>query len=251
MHAYTSGHIHSLTVCRAFAAGARCPLVTNAKELAPGAMFTYGNLRGLNTVLTQAQREGRDWYYGDNGYFRPGHYDGYYRVTRNAMQHDGSGEAGPARWQRLDKPLLPWKRGGSFVMVCPPGEVFARVNGFDAARWLAETVETLKRCTDRRIVVRGKPAKGAPQAPLWKSLRDCHALVTHSSNSAVEALLFGVPVFCTSPCAARAMGSTELCSIESPRYPDGREAWAWNLAANQWTLDEMRDGTCWAALQRQ
>ena len=36
--------------------------------------------------------------------------------------------------------------------------------------------------------------------------------------------------------------------IEEPRYPDGREPWLWNLAANQWTREEMADGTCWRGL---
>ena len=30
--------------------------------------------------------------------------------------------------------------------------------------------------------------------------------------------------------------------------PDDREQWAWNLAAAQWDLDEMRSGYCWREL---
>jgi hypothetical protein len=61
----------------------------------------------------------------------------------------------------------------------------------------------------------------------------------------VDALLAGVPVFCTAPCAAQTMGHTDPALIETPLYPDDRERWARVLAANQWTLDEMRDGACW------
>lgn len=243
LHCYTSGHAHSLAVCTAFAAGGGFPLLRLPAKLQLGAMFTYGNLRGLKPVLDQAILDGRDWYYADNGYFRPGHYDGYYRVTKNAYQHDGAGSATPARWERLGKPLLPWKKGGSFVMVCPPGDAYARLRNFDNARWLKETLTALQANTDRRIEVRVKPAKGKPDAPLWAGLKDCHALVTHSSNSAVEALLFGVPVFCTAHCAASRMACNDIAGIETPLYRDGREQWAWNLAAAQWTLDEMKAGT--------
>ena len=73
-------------------------------------------------------------------------------------------------------------------------------------------------------------------APLAVDLKDCHAVVVHSSNVAVDALLAGVPVFCTVPCAAYRMGYADLSKIESPLYPDDREQWAWNLADQQWTL---------------
>lgn len=248
MHCYSSGHKHSQTICEAFAAGGRFPLLVNARELQPGAMFTYGNLRGLKALLDRAIAEGRDWYYADNGYFRPGHYDGYYRVTRNAYMHDGHGTAAAARWEKLGKRIMPWKKGGRFVMVCPPGDVYAQLRGFDAGAWLTGTLAALKRSTARPIVVRSKPKKGELQVPLWKSLEGAHALVTHSSNSAVEALLFGIPVFCSAPCAASIVASADVCSIETPYYPDNREQWAWNLAAAQWTLDEMRRGVCWREL---
>ena len=70
----------------------------------------YGCLRGLLPTLNQAQAEGRTWWYMDNGYFRPGHFAGYYRVTRNAMQHDGTGNVSSERWERLGLNIAPWKK---------------------------------------------------------------------------------------------------------------------------------------------
>jgi hypothetical protein len=251
-HLYTSGHINSVTVMTALAEGTGLPLHTTPCALQPGGMATYGNMRGLKPLLDQARAEGRDWLYLDNGYFHPSNhgkrqYDGYYRVTKNALQHDGSGNAGPERWQRLGKRIGKWKRGGRSIVVCPPGEQFASLNGFNAAQWLTDTMAALKQHSDRPVVIRRKP-KGEPGVSLWDSLRDCHAMVAHSSNSAVEALLFGVPVFCTAPCAALRMGEGDLSKIESPRYPEDREQFFWNLAANQWTLAEMRSGQCWREL---
>jgi hypothetical protein len=248
MHCYTSGHIHSLTIATAFSKGSGLPLVGTENGLLPGGVFTYGNLRGLKPILDRAIAEGREWIYADNGYFRPGHYNGYYRVTRNAYQHDGGGTANPDRWQALGKHIKPWKRSGKFVMVCPPSAGLAQLRGFDAGLWLADTLAQLKAFTNRELVVRAKPAKGKPTVQLWDSLRGCHALVTHSSNTAVEALLFGVPVFCTDTCASYGMGLPDLSRIETPYYPDDRERWVQVLAANQWTLDEMKDGTCWRQL---
>lgn len=245
LNAYCTGHIHSRMVCGSFAAGCGAPIVPPA-PLLPGDVFMYGCLRGLRPTLSEAQRQGRRWIYADNGYFRPGHHHGFYRVTENAFQHDGSGDASVARWEALGLSIAPWRAAGRHVLVCPPSEVFAGLMGFDARRWLDETVQALNRSTDREVRVRTKA--NAPTKPLAADMAGAWALVTHSSNAAVEALLAGIPVFCTAPCAAQRMGLSDLSLIENPACPDGREPWAWNLAAAQWTLEEMASGLCWRML---
>lgn len=248
---YASGHVNSLTVAGAFAEGAGLPFLIGANKLMPGGMVTYGNLRGLKPLLDKARAEGRQWIYIDNGYFKPGHFEGYYRVTLNAYQHDGSGKAGVERLDALGIRIRAWRTGGTFVMVCPPSAKFGELHGFDAGEWLKRTLTILKKHTDRKIIIRAKPGKAHKARPFREQLDGCHALVTHSSNVAVEALVEGVPVFCTASCAALAMGSDDLTQIERPVYHTEREQWARNLAANQWTLDEMRRGDCWRALCRQ
>lgn len=75
-----------------------------------------------------------------------------------------------------------------------------------------------------------------------EDLKGAHALVTYMSNTSVEALLAGVPVFCTGPCAAASMGLHDLAQIEAPYYPDDRQRWFELLAENQWTLKEVAAG---------
>jgi hypothetical protein len=252
---YTSGHSHSMTVCSALAEGSGLPLL-KVVGLQPGGMITYGALRGLEKLLDQARAERRDWAYLDNGYFRPsnhaaGEYNGYYRMTRNAYQHDGSGNASLARWQKLNKHFAQWRKGGAEIIVCPPSRLYASLRGFNDVTWLADTLAVLRRHTKRTIVVRDKKISGGG-ASLWDALRHAHALVTYNSNAAVEAICAGVPVFCTDPgAAAYRMGESDLTRIDSPRYPDDREQWAANLAANQWTLAEMRNGTAWREFNRE
>ena len=247
LNVYATQHVNSRTVCAAFAAGARAPIVPPA-PLLPGDVAMYGCLRGLLPTLRQAQAEGRAWLYLDNGYFRPGHFSGFYRATWNAYQHDGTGRGDPTRWRALGLTIAPWRRDGSHVLVCPPSDIFGQLMGFDAAGWLVRTIQALARATDREIRIRKKPAAAGAGTPLAEDLASAWALVTHSSNAAVEALLAGVPVFCTAPCAAAGMGLADLSRIEGPLLPDDRERWAAALAVNQWTLDEMRGGTCWRML---
>lgn len=220
--------------------------IVPVSQLLPGGVAIYGFLRGGLAVLQAAQKEGRQWVYADRGYFRAtqgADHSGYFRLTRNAYQHDGmSLLRDPQRWARLALRIAPWRRG-RHVLVCPPGDVFTRaVGGFAADTWLQDTLRTLRAHTDRPIRIRHKPRPKDNAPPLAFDLQDCHALVTYMSNTAVEAVLAGVPVFCTGKCAARAVGRSDLTQIEHPYYPDWRHDWAATLAANQWTLNEIRAG---------
>lgn len=226
---------------RAFARGCGGPLYRDG-AYRPGPVAMFGS-PPLWDILQRAMREGSDWYYCDHAYFRRNH---YYRVTRNAYQHDGSGEAGLERFVSLGIPIRPWRSTGNHVLVCPPDQAFAGLMGFDAQGWLDGVLAELKANTDRPIRIRGRHGNAAP---LLADLTNCWALVTYTSNAAVEAVLEGVPVFCTARCAGLAMGTHDLTLIETPLTPD-REQWAWNLAANQWTMNEIASGQCWRAIGR-
>lgn len=240
---YSTGHCHSVAVCDAMRAGTGFPIVPPA-PLQPGGVAMYGFLRGLLPTLHQATREGRPWVYADRGYFGATigtDYTGTFRLTRDALQHDGRGETNGERLRKRGIRIKPWRRSGTHVLVCPPGDVFASsIGGFDAGHWLRDVLAGLRQSTDRAIVVREKSRRGS--TPLSAQLADCFALVTYTSNAATEALLAGVPVFCTGSCAASSMGRSDIGMIEEPVYPDDRERWAGVLADNQWTLDEIRKG---------
>jgi hypothetical protein len=240
---YASTHQHSRAVCEAVSAGTGFPIV-QPSPLRPGGVVMYGFLRGLLPTLREAQRLHRPWVYADRGYLKATYGDnhsGYFRFTRDAWQHTGQGEASPDRWERLGIEIKPWRKDGEHILVCPPGDVFANaVGNFSGKSWLENTLEILAKHSQRRVLVRHKVEKD--KRPLSVDLERCHALVTHMSNTAVEALLAGVPVFCTGYCASSSMGRTYLDEIENPLLPEDRYRWASVLAANQWTLEEMRSG---------
>jgi len=242
---YATPRKNSAKVGRCFAKGARLPYREVPCKLAPGGMASFGAHHGLRPLLNYVQREGRQWIYLDNGYFGARHFSGYYRVTRNAYQHDGTGHASAKRWEQLGLRMAPWRQSGSFVLVCSPGPANAD-RGLDLSDWLPGVLAILRANTDREIRVRDKKERDV--VPLAQALRGAHALVCWTSNAAVDALLAGIPVFCTAPCAAYRMGHPDVAQIETPHFPPDREQWAWNLAANQWTLREMASGQCWREL---
>lgn len=225
---------------RAFAKGCGGELIHGGYML-PGAIAMFGH-EALEPMLRQAQAEGRTWYYGDHAYFGRGQ---YFRCTRNAMQHAGlEGDADPRRFASFGIPIKPWRKSGSHIVLCPNSESF--LSRYGAPNWVEETIAALKAVTDRKIVLRWKVH--AQAHPLARDLAGAWAVVTFTSNSAVEAVLAGVPAFCTAPCAGAAMSSANLQAIEAPVMPDGRLAWAARLANNQWTLEEMAAGKLWQAI---
>lgn len=248
---YATNHVHSQAVCSALARGTGFAVVPPA-PLVDGGVVLYGFLRGLLDTLRSAQAQGRQWVYADRGYLRATYgndHTGYFRLTRNAYQHDGvSVQPDKHRWEKLLLPIAPWRRG-RHVLICPPGEVFAQgIARQSAAEWLDSTLAVLKSHTDRPVRVRRKPV-GGNACPLAMDLQDCHALVTYMSNTSVEAVLAGVPVFATGRCAASTMGKSNLAEIESPAYPSNREQWAATLANNQWTLEEIKKGAAGAVFR--
>lgn len=252
---YVTTHRHSRVVGGAFAEGANARILPALEgRLRPdgAAAAFYGRLRGCNNLLRAAVAGGVDWYYIDRGYIgatQGDDYSGQFRVTKNALQSDGRGSPNYERAERLRVTLKDWRQNGEHILLCPPGIVFGELSGFNSAEWTKAAITTLRLSTDRPIRVREKPRVGEKRnAPLREDLGKCWALVTHSSNAAVEALICGVPVFATDRCGSSRCASDDLRKIETPYFPEDRAEWIAVLAAQQWTLAEMRGGICWQEL---
>lgn len=244
------GKSKAALLCRAFVEGAGGGRVRQPppRRLEPGAACFFGVTEPTRHIWMQARRARRDWYYLDNAYFDVAR-GRLFRAVRNAVQATG-GE--PPDWPRLAAlglEIRPWRRDGRHVVVVAQSQTYMSVVAGRGGTWWKEAVATLRRHTDRPIVVRGwRSNKMALLRTLRDDLRDCWALVTWSSAAANEGVLAGVPVFTAGPCAASQMGLSDLARIESPVYPPDRARWAAALAGRQWTLDEIRAGVAWRTL---
>ncbi len=240
---YVTEHPHSQVICQAFAKGCSGQLVPPLRLL-DGPAATYGILRGTGDILRQCEWIDRDYYYIDHGYFRRGHYGGYYRVTLNGRQPEEVDFTLPDdRWRKVGLPLAPWRKTGRHVVVIPLTGAISYFLGIDPAKWLETVVSEIQQHTDRPIIVKPKE-----DGDLKTLLDDAWCLVTHSSNAAVVALLNGVPVVTLGESAAYAL-STPLEKINAPLYPAHRAEWLNWLSYNQFTLQEFQDGTAWRLLQ--
>lgn len=207
-------------------------------------MAFYGCV-GIDAKFHAARAGGR-WYYGDNSYFDAWR-GTFFRFARDAFQPT---TAQPPDWDRYKAQgvkVQDWQRG-RHVVVVEQSAHFLGISG-GGADWRARTVEELRRHTDRPLRIRSwRRDKASLARGLQEDLRDAHALVTHASAAAVEAVLAGVPVYVTGQSAAQPMASGTLSEIESPRYPEDREPWAAGIANSHWTLEELRSGMAWRRL---
>ena len=123
----------------------------------------------------------------------------------------------------------------------------------DLETWLNTTIEEIKNHTDRPIVIRKKQSRTVRMTEDTMEMalaQDVHCLVTFSSIAAGEALLLGKPAITLGPNAAAPLCSQSISEIENPKIPtlDEVKTWAANLAYNQFTEAEMRNGTAWHIL---
>lgn len=206
-------------------------------------------------VMEACRARGRDFYYIDTGYFgNPVKGKLYHRITRNDVQYFGPIMDRPD--DRLAQTGIGFKkfRPGQNILLAPPSQKLLMMYDINLETWLNNTIEEIKKYTDRPIVIRKKQSRAVRMTEDTMEMalaQDVHCLVTFSSIAAGEALLLGKPAITLGPNAAAPLCSQSLSEIECLNVPtvDEVRAWAANLAYNQFTEAEMRNGTAWRILQ--
>lgn len=244
------GKHQSYRVLEAFVAGCGGRMDPNSRALPPqlGSVAFYG-IRGIEHLLSAAQADGRDWYYGDNAYFDCAR-GTHFRFAKNAFQQTDTSRIEPqfTRMIKLGVRVQPWRAPGRHIVLVEQSAPYYTSVG-QSQSWAELAKAEIVKHTDRPIVHRAWDSnKTKLAATLHEDLRDAWAVVTYSSAAANEALLYGVPVFVSEKSAASPLSSGPLSQIENPQRPEGRGEWAARLAALQWTIDELRIGAAWRAL---
>jgi hypothetical protein len=207
----------------------------------------------LGQLVREWKARGRQFMYWDRGYVRRlgglfpplDQTDGYYRLHLNVFQMNRIQEESSARWDALNVSLSPWRDVGCDIIVATTNSQywsFHSVPGGERA-WLEQTMEALRRSTRHRIVIRRK----TDQTPLSRALANAHCLVSHGSNSAVEAVILGCPVIVDPISAATSVGLTDPSQAKNVIRPD-RARWCYALAHSQFTRREMTDGSAFRAV---
>lgn len=165
------------------------------------------------------------------------------------------------RWLELNTPLsdpCPNPEGHILLVGQVPWD--ASVEKLDHAGWLFNAAQVLRAHSRRRILFRPHPLSAnaiasvpyaqTVQGELSDALSGAWAVVTHSSNTGVEALIAGKHVWAGDKGSmVWSIANRELARIESPLPFPERQQWANDLAYAQWTWTEMASGEAWRHLR--
>jgi len=216
-------------------------------------------LRGIlkHKIMKRCWEDGRTFYYVDTGYFgnektsaNPNGWKYWHRIVKNDLQH---GEIVPRpddRFKLFNKQFSPWKKDGRKILIAKPDEKPCKFYGIDLEKWTEDTINTIKKYTDRPVVVRERAPKRIDRIAtdtLQSALdNDVFALVTFNSVAAVESIFHGIPAFTLAPAnAASPVSLQDLSKINEPYYPDRDKLYAWgcHLSYGQFHVGELKSGT--------
>jgi hypothetical protein len=233
--------------------------------------FIYENskepivLRGIlkHKIMKRCWEDNRIFYYIDTGYFgnektieNPNGWKFWHRIVKNNLQHSEIIKRPDDRFRRFNKKFQPWKKSGRKILIAAPDEKPCKFYGTTQEKWITETVEALKKYTDRSIEVRQRSPKRIDRIStdtLQQALdKDVFALVTFNSVAAIESIFHGIPAFTLAPCnAASPVSLQDISRIDQPYYPDSDKLyeWACHLAYGQFHVSELRDGSALKILE--
>lgn len=174
-------------------------------------VYVYGVLRGCTQIIQDADENSTGYYHIDNGYFRRGHFDGYYRISKNNTQAEYRDLKLPGdRWEKLNVSVSDWRFNPSgYIIICPPSRAMAEFYDIDVEKW----VDNIKKSKPNNIYrVRSKDSN----ISLKDELRGARCLVTYNSNAALEALVVGVPAIALSDHSI--IREWNMCDIDDLDY---------------------------------
>jgi hypothetical protein len=166
----------------------------------------------------------------------------------------------PGRAAQLRLEAKPWTNSGLNIVIAAQRSDSEQWAGQPpTVAWLTETAMTIRKHTDRPIIVRPHPRQRISDIPgcviempkpiqgtydsfnYEQCLSTAWAVVNHNSGPGTQAVLNGVPAFVHSSSLASAVGNLDLSSINDPVRPD-RTAWLEKLACTEWYTDEIAAG---------
>lgn len=184
----------------------------------------------------------------------------------------------PQRWlsikQDLKISVKDYRTSGDHILLCLQRNSGWSMGSFDVQDWAIDVIETLRRHSDRPIVVRPHPGdkntrkifdrnsadcriKFSKRVTLSHNenivddLKNCWAAINHNSSPVVGAVIQGVPIFVTDPVRSQCkeVANTDLTMIEKPNLPD-RQHWLERISMFHWNFQELKSGQCWSHMRQ-
>ena len=173
----------------------------------------------------------------------------------------------PGRWQKIKKDLnidlQPWRTNGKHILLCLQRNGGWSMGGYDVMDWCRKTIDTIKKYSDRPIVVRAHPGDkkattylrlNYPNVTISRNpsiaqdLENCWATIIYNSSPGVASAIEGVPVFVTDPVPQKSqafdIANTDLTQIENPLMPE-RQQWIEKISMCHFNFNDLQNGIAW------
>lgn len=236
-----TGHQIADTVAQALEEGlyGKCngSVLFHAEATAKKIGIGYGILRGMSEVFKSADQ----YVHLDRGYFKPHHFDGYYRVSLNGTQQTTGLDKLEPDYDRLNALKLDIKPWRGFdrskpVLVCFPTDAVREFFGIKRWEFIGD---------DRNAVYRHK----GDTSPI--NFHDYNYVITFNTSVGWQALQNGIP--CISDPTHSIVGkwyhNISLDNLEEAQYIDRNKLFA-TMAGLQLSLEEIRAGKIWELVSK-
>ena len=180
-------------------------------------------------------------------------------------------EVDATRWPLFEHTLKPWKQTGDNIIILGQHDASEQWIGMPRMNlWFEQQIGQIRKHTNKPIQIRPHPRNPVSldvnryknvsiARPIMDrntiddtnfkdTLKNAWAVVNHSSNPAMEAVMNGIPVFVSESSLCYDVGNHSLEDINNPRMPD-RQHWANRLAYTEWFRDEIEKGLPWKKIK--
>ena len=169
-------------------------------------------------------------------------------------------------------PKIKWKDDGEYILLCMQKVGDASLRGTDVFAWTEDTVNNIRKHTNRKIIIRPHPLYRKSSLhntlkekvlrvadvhwqeadvtkhnfiPINEQLKNAWCTVTYSSGTGIDAVINGVPnIACDTGSMVYDVSTTDIAGIENP-YRGNKQEWCNKISHCQWSIDEFESGECW------
>ena len=166
------------------------------------------------------------------------------------------------RANKLNLFLHPWNSKGSAILIACQHKQSGQWAEKDYDEWLTSTIKSIKKNTDRQIILRPHPRYLLSQQRFLNDkkiliqnpkklpgtyddydfkLQNIFAVFNFSSNPGINAAIQGIPVFVSPSSLAWDVSNKKIENLNKIEFPD-RQQWLNDLAYTEWHLDEIATG---------
>jgi hypothetical protein len=220
----------------------------------------WGCLRGTQLVIDEAVRKEHDYYFFDHAYvmneskhgINPKLNDKVYRVTKNAQIINDIDELSDDDYKRIEKyedhiKLEPWKKDGKYALIFEPSDFAKR--WWEVPDWTEDMIEKTK-----NLGIEVRIRKKNSLISFESEVKNAKCVISLQSAAAIQAHIWGIPGYCGDMSAAYPVShSIDMLEkgLDSIQYipDDTRQRWLNSILANQYTMTEIADGTCYNRLK--